>query len=166
MTGKKPRASDEGYPEAKAKEEERGSRGRPPKYNSDFARQAKKLCQLGATDMDLASFFGVTTVTIWRWQSQYKEFCNALRVGKEYADERVKRSLYQRAVGYSFSSEKVFCKDGVVTRADCVEHVPPDPNACKTWLFNRLPNEWREKVAVSGDPDQPVKIEVTWASGE
>lgn len=137
--------------------------GRPPKYTPDFARQAEKLCQLGATDIDLAGFFGVNTVTIWRWQSQHEEFCNALRVGKEYADERVKRSLYQRAVGYSFSSEKIFCNNGSITKAECTEHVPPDTNACKTWLFNRQPQEWRDKVVIGGDPDAPMKIEIAWA---
>ncbi|MGL4287151.1 MAG: hypothetical protein ACRCVA_12445, partial [Phreatobacter sp.] len=38
--------------------------GRPPKYQPDFARQAAKLCALGATDEDLAEFFAVNVRTI------------------------------------------------------------------------------------------------------
>jgi hypothetical protein len=49
---------------------------------------------------------------------------------REEADARVKRSLYSRAVGYSFNSEKIFCnKDGEVTRVPIVQHVPPDVTA-------------------------------------
>jgi hypothetical protein len=50
----------------------------------------------------------------------------SLKVGKEEADARIERSLYRRAVGYSFKSEKIFCnKDGEVTRVPIVEHMPP-----------------------------------------
>jgi hypothetical protein len=52
---------------------------------------------------------------------------SSLKAGKKEADARVERSLYSRAVGYSFNSEKIFCsKDGEVTRVPIVEHVPPD----------------------------------------
>lgn len=119
---------------------------RPTAYKAEYAAQAKKLCQLGATDYELAEFFGVTTRTIYRWQITHKAFCQALRAGKQELDERVKRSLYQRAVGYTFESEKVFNHQGEVVRAEIVEHVPPDPGAAKLWLTNRQPDEWREKI--------------------
>jgi hypothetical protein len=65
--------------------------------------------------------------------------------GKAEADDRVERSLYSRAVGYSFNSEKIFCnKDGEVTRVPYVEHVPPDVTACIFWLKNRDPAHWRD----------------------
>ena len=49
----------------------------------------------------------------------------------------VERSLYSRAVGYSFNSEKIFCnKDREVTRVPIVEHVPPDVTAQIFWLKN------------------------------
>ena len=57
----------------------------------------------------------------------------------------VERSLYSRAVGYSFNSEKIFCnKDGEVTRVPIVEHVPPDVTAQIFWLKNRDPAHWRD----------------------
>lgn len=153
---KKPKASAKGNPAAKSAPRKntaakRSNTGRPSSYKQEFAAQAEKLCQLGATDIDLAGFFGVTTVTIWRWQSEHEEFCNALRVGKIPADDRVKRSLYQRAIGYSFSSEKIFSNNGVIVKTPCVEHVPPDANACKVWLFNRLPKEWRDNKFTTHD---------------
>ena len=68
-----------------------------------------------------------------------------LCIGKAEADDRVERSLYSRAVGYSFNSEKIFCnKDGEVTRVPIVEHVPPDVTAQIFWLKNRDPARWRD----------------------
>lgn len=120
--------------------------GRPPKYKATFADQARKLCLLGATDEDLADFFEVSVRTVIRWKSEHAEFCHALKVAKEEADNRVERSLYQRAVGYSYDSEKVFNYQGEVVRAATREHCPPDTTAQIFWLKNRKPAEWRDKV--------------------
>lgn len=122
--------------------------GRPTKYKDEYAAQAEKLCKLGATDADLADFFEVNTTTIWRWRSQHEEFCNALKVGKDFADETVVRSLYQKAVGYTFASEKIFQHQGEVVRAEISEHVPPSDTAAIFWLKNRRPNDWRDKREV------------------
>ena len=122
--------------------------GRPTAYKAQFAAQAKKLCQLGATDLELAEFFEVDVRTIYRWKHDHDDFCQALKVGKDVLDDRVERSLYQRAVGYSFQSEKIFHFQGLITRADCIEHVPPDTGAAMSWLKNRRGDTWREKTEV------------------
>ena len=114
-------------------------RGRPTKYIPAYAKVATQMCQLGATDSDLAEAFGVSTRTVWRWRSTQRDFCQALKIGKGPADDRVERALFQRAVGYSFSTEKIFHHQGEITRATTVEHVPPDPGAAKLWLTNRRP---------------------------
>src|SRR5262249_51699944 len=49
--------------------------GRPPTYKPSFPKQAKKVCELGAIDADLADAFAVTTRTIWRWMVQHRDFC-------------------------------------------------------------------------------------------
>ena len=120
-------------------------RGRPTDYRPEFAEQASKLCALGATDFELADFFNVDTRTIYRWKNVHEDFCQALIAGKENADARVERSLYNRAVGYTFESEKVFQFQGEIVRAPTTEHVPPDPSAAKLWLTNRKPADWRDK---------------------
>lgn len=115
-------------------------------YNRAYAAQAKKLCQLGATDQELADFFDVAKKTISRWKHAHPEFHKALTVGKEVADERVKRSLYMRAVGYEHDAVKIFLsKEGVPIYAPYTEHCPPDTTACIFWLKNREPDKWREK---------------------
>lgn len=118
--------------------------GRPTKYKPEYARIALALCRRGATDFELAEELDVNTSTIWRWSCVHEDFCNALRVGKDSFDDRVERSLAQRASGYSYHTQKVFQFQGEVVRAHVVEHVPPDVNAAKYWLGNRRPEKWRD----------------------
>lgn len=128
-------------------------RGRPTDYKPEYAEQAAKLCALGATDFELADFFEVNTATIYRWRNTHEQFCEAVSRGKEKLDERVERSLYNRAVGYSYESEKVFNYQGEIVRTGTVEHVPPDPGAALNWLKNRQPDKWRDKqeIEFTGD---------------
>ena len=121
--------------------------GRPTDYKPEYANQARKLCALGATDVELADFFCVSDRTIYRWAARHNEFCQALKVGKAIADERVERSLYHKAVGYSFDGEKIFHHKGRIVRAKTREHVPPSDTAAIFWLKNRRPENWRDKVA-------------------
>lgn len=119
--------------------------GRPSKFSPAFCDQVKKLCRLGATDIEIADFLGVNVATLYRWKNDHPSFCEALKEGKTEADARVVESLYQRAVGYSFDSEKVqVLRDGAVVRVPIREHVPPDTTAAIFWLKNRAPADWRD----------------------
>jgi hypothetical protein len=130
--------------------------GRPTKYDPKYAEQAAKLVELGATDIELADFFDVDTATIYRWRNTHSAFCEAVIAGKSRADDRVERSLYNRAVGYTFESEKVFQHQGEIVRAPTREHVPPDPGAALNWLKNRKPEKWRDVKTLAGDPENPL----------
>lgn len=119
--------------------------GRPSSYKPEYAEQAAKLCALGATDADLADFFEVSIRTVERWRSQFPEFCRSIKEAKAEADNRVERSLYQKAVGYTFDSVKIFQHQGEIINAPYREHVPPDTTAAIFWLKNRRKDEWRDK---------------------
>lgn len=122
--------------------------GRPSAYDPELMpEQAKKLCMLGATDEEIGDFFGVDVRTIYRWKLKHDEFCQALKAGKDAADERVERSLYQKAIGYRQHAVKIFMpagKDDPVY-APYVEHMAPDTTAAIFWLKNRRSAEWRDK---------------------
>lgn len=125
--------------------------GRPTDFKPEYAAQAEKLCHLGATEADLAYFFKVTTVTLWRWRSKYPDFCNALKVGKDAADHRVISSLYHRANGYTYDAVKIFPPTGKRKKPLIVpykEHVPPDTTAAIFWLKNRRRQEWSDHHSV------------------
>jgi hypothetical protein len=78
--------------------------------------------------------------------TQNPEFLHALKLGKKEVDERVERSLYQRAVGYSYDAVKIFLPYGSKepVYAPYIEHVPPDTTAAIFWLKNRCPSQWRD----------------------
>ena len=119
--------------------------GRPSSYKPEYAEMARHLCKLGATDADLAEAFEVSVVTIDNWKIKYPEFLGSLKASKEEADNRVERSLYARATGYSYDAVKIFCtKDGKITKVPYTEHVPPDVTAQIYWLKNRRPDHWRD----------------------
>jgi len=147
--------------------------GRPPKYSQEYADQARKLCLLGATDEEIASFFDVEVRTIYRWKLDYDEFCQALKVGKAEADDRVERSLYQKAIGYRQQAIKIFMpagKDDPVY-APYVEHMAPDTTAAIFWLKNRRSQDWRDKQdhehsGPNGGPIQVTRIELVDLEGK
>lgn len=124
--------------------------GRPTSFKPEFVKQAAKLCALGATDFELADFFGVTVQTLNRWKISRPDFCSSIKVAKEEADNRVERSLYNRATGYSYQSEKIMtvAQGGGVSdieRVAITEHVPPDVTAQIFWLKNRRKDDWRDR---------------------
>jgi hypothetical protein len=132
-------------PSRKAPETSRARTGRPSSYKPEYAKMVKHVAKLGATDTDLAKIFGVSDATIDNWKAQHPDFLGSLKAGKAEADDRVVRSLYMRAVGYSYDAEKIFCdKNGKVTRVPYREHVPPDVTAQIFWLKNRDPVHWRD----------------------
>lgn len=144
--------------EGKKPKKPKGPGGRPPSYQPSLAKQAAKLCELGATDDDLADFFEVNVRTISRWKIEHAEFCQALKVGKSVADDRVERALYQKAVGYEQEAVKIFMPAGSKSPvfAKYREKLAPDTTAAIFWLKNRRKEEWRDKPAEGGDDEAGV----------
>jgi hypothetical protein len=132
-------------PSRKAPETSRARTGRPSSYKPEYAKMVKHVAKLGATDTDLAKIFGVSDATIDNWKAHHPDFLGPSKKGKAEADARVVRSLYRRAVGYSYDAVKIFCsKDGKITKVPYRVHVPPDVTAQIFWLKNRKPAEWRD----------------------
>ena len=82
---------------------------------------------MGATVDDLAGFLDVDRATIHRWMLVHPEFCDAMRIGREAADARVERALYEKAVaGEAWAVNK--------------------------WLNNRMPKEWGGRRSDEAEP--------------
>lgn len=120
--------------------------GRPSKYKEEFVKQAAKLAALGATDLEMADFFGVSHQTLNAWKVAHPEFLESLKIGKEKADERVEHSLYCRAMGYSHEETDIRVVNNEIVMTPMIKHYPPDTTAMIFWLKNRKPAEWRDKV--------------------
>ena len=128
-------------------------KGRPTKYKAEFVKTAKKLCELGATDSDVAEALGVHVATINRWKSEHKPFCESLKVGKAEADNRVEMSLYRKAVGYEYEAVKIFQFQGEELVVPYTEIQHPDTTAAIFWLKNRMSEKYREKPEGEGGDD-------------
>ena len=133
-------------------------------YRASFKPIAKKMCELGATIPEVAAALGCAPSTVSLWMSQNKSFSEAMRVGREAADERVKSSLFQRAVGYTRNSEKIMQYMGEPVVIPFVEEIAPDVNACQVWLRNRT-----KEFKGDGSADVPTRLEplrITRATGK
>lgn len=127
-------------------------------FRKEHVERAYKLCLLGLTDKDLAEAFGVKENTIYSWTYKHEAFAQALRKGRQEADANVAKSLYQRAVGYSYEDTQIFKRrvteyneEGKpVTSYDefvpvpVIKHLPPDTKAAVKWLANRQRSRWQE----------------------
>ncbi|MDB5705135.1 MAG: terminase [Sphingomonas bacterium] len=138
--------------------------GRPSPYRPEHADQARKLCRNGMTDREVADILGISPRTFYRWCGEHDDFADAVRVGKDRADERVERALYQRAVGYDYEDVKVFAggaKGPVIVPVTV--HVPADVRAGTQWLRCRQPDAWSGKPEPEEDEDLARRIEEGWA---
>lgn len=134
--------------------------GRPTDYSEEFIEQSSKLAKLGATDIEVADFFDVTVRTLYSWKNRHPAFLQALKAGKEEADNRVERSLFQRACGYEQEAVKIFMPAGACkpVYAPYREVIQPDTTACIFWLKNRKPDEWRDKTDVNVTTDMAERL--------
>ena len=92
--------------------------GRPTKYSTAFAKQAYKLCLLGATDKELSDFFEVDECTLNTWKKKHIEFSKSLKGGKLLADANVGAKLFERATGYSHADVDIKMHDGAIIKTN------------------------------------------------
>lgn len=164
------RSAKRSAPAKKKKAPAKHAGGRPTKFRPEYVEQARKLCHvLAATEEEVAAVLGVTRRTLLNWRNEHPELDQAMQLGKDAPNERVVKSLYHRAIGYTHESEKIFVHNGRIIRAVTKQHYPPDTAAGIWWTKNRMPDEWRERREfIPGDGDEappPVKIEVAVVDG-
>mgnify|MGYP001581688597 CR=1 FL=1 len=102
------------------------------------------MCSLGATDQELAGWFGVGVETVRVWALRHPGFAAGLKAGKSAADERVERSLYMNAVGYEYDAIEPMVVDKVIIDHPVRKRVLPNTSAQIFWLKNRRKDLWRD----------------------
>jgi len=122
--------------------------GRPSKYKPEYALQAEKLCALGATDADLASFFEVSVQTVNTWKDVHPAFLASIKDAKAIADNRVERRLYERAMGYEHDEVDIRVIANEVVMTPIRKIYAPDTTAAIFWLKNRQSDKWRDLKAI------------------
>jgi hypothetical protein len=128
---------------------------RPTTYRVSHCVVAKKIAQLGGIDKDVAQALEVTEQTINNWKLKHPEFFEALKLGKDEVDERVKQSLVHRALGYSHPEDDIRAVNGQIVVTPTTKHYPPDTTACIFWLKNRKSEEFRQNPE-PGNTEEPI----------
>lgn len=119
--------------------------GRPSKFAQIDMEQLRKIVMLGATDKQIADFFGMSKICFDKYKQNKKEFLYILKQFKEEWDKRVEDSLVHRAIGYSHQAVEFFVIKGKIVEKKYIKHYPPDSTAMIFWLKNRKPAEWRDR---------------------
>lgn len=141
----------------------------PSKYNPAYHDDwAWSLAIKGATNDEIADAFGITVRTFIRWKQQFPSLEEAVTQGKDIADAKVEKSLYQRAIGYQVTDEERTIEMDPRTGEQrpakvkkTIKNIVPDTMACMYWLNNRKRTHWsqRQEVALSaGDDTEDVVI--------
>jgi len=134
--------------------------GRPSKYESkwkDRLVQIEGWAKEGLTDKEIADKMDIGIRTLYEWKVKFPDFSQSLKKGKEVSDYEVERTLFKRALGYSYEETKIVeeLKDGVSSKKveKSKKQLPPDTTAIIFWLKNRKPEVWRDKkeIAHSGE---------------
>ena len=140
--------------------------GRPTIYRAENAEIARNACMLGATNDALAERFEVSPRTVDSWIATIPEFSDAVRQGREVADEAVVSALFARATGTEQKMTRVFCHRGQPVTANYTVQLPPDVRACIFWLRNRRPQQWRENRLFVEEREEDDPWQVLSASSE
>lgn len=135
--------------------------GRPTLYKKEYCDQAYRLCLIGATDKELASFFCVSESTVNKWKVDHKEFSESIKGGKEIADMEIVHELYKGAKDKVVTEQQAFkvksvswdakgrrCEKESIEVVDIEKTIPADFRNQQFWLKNRQKEHWRDKVEV------------------
>ena len=115
------------------------------------------------TDAQIAKEFGIKPQTLVEWLKRYPSLAASLKDGRANPNQRVIRSLYSKAIGYTHERRKTVHKTvtnivGLVIQEEVTEtieemHIPPSDVACIYWSKNRMPKEWRDRPIEAGSID-------------
>jgi len=146
--------------------------GRPSLFEK-YEQIILKIAKYGLTEKQIADSLGINIDTITNWKKANPEFFVTLKRIKEESDETIKKSLYNRALGYSYDEviketkyNKETGEDELVVTKVITKHVVPDTTAQIFWLKNRQPQQWRDKQEVDLTVKELPKIVIKRAEND
>jgi len=106
--------------------------------------QVELLSKLGATDEQVALFFGVHKLTVYNWGQTKPEFREARKRGGMVADMKVAQCLFQRAIGFDYEEKEYQLnkKNEMQLYRVVKKHAMPDVKAIIHWLRVRQREIW------------------------
>lgn len=127
----------------------------------------------GYTYADVAKRIGISVPQLTKWRKEYPEIAEALKKGREVVDYKVESALLKSALGYKTKEVTIITviQNGQTvetTKQTVTREVAPNVQACQVWLYNRLPNKWKNMNARSNiiddlNDNQDISITITRA---
>lgn len=136
----------------KKRRKSRRPKGRPSVRKKLNPIKLRTLAEDGKTLTEIAEDVGVSRAALCKHAAGDPVLMDAMQEGRERSDDRVVRSLYQRALGCEHDEDRLLADGTIVT---IKKRYPPEVMACLMWLKNRRPKEWRDKQEIehSGEID-------------
>ena len=129
----------------------------------------------GYSYSDIANKIGISNGALVNWRTKYPEIAKALKNGREIVDYKVENALLKSALGYTTQESKVTVlmrgsKVVEKTTETLTKEQAPNVLAIQTWLYNRLPNKWKNtrnrSLIDELDEDTNIEIVVSKANGK
>jgi hypothetical protein len=148
---------------------EKSSAGQPTLYNKKLhPKLVHALASRGLNDKGIYESLEISERTFYNWMKIHPEFLQSIKHARDDQISIVKNSLFERAKGFEYTAEKpmvVSNGNGMgseIEIATYTERVLPDVAAIKMFLYNRDPENWkdRQNIEHSGAIDtQPMSRE-------
>jgi len=136
-------------------------------WRPEMEEQTYRLALLGQTNRQIAEFFGLSISTIERWSTNHEAFRRALMRGRAEADMNVARSVYRRALGYTYvETTDYYGRDRdtgemqLVRREETRKLQAPDVYAGLRWLALRRREVWSDSLKASVDVTYRGEVDV------
>ena len=118
--------------------------GRPIKTKNIDMDELKILILKGFTDGEISIFYKIHRRTYYRWLADHPDFCHTIKAWETEASQRVKRSLYESACGWSHEEEIIHYDSvkGKFMRTTTVKQYAPNATSLAIWLTNKCKSEF------------------------
>jgi hypothetical protein len=117
------------------------SPGRPSKYDPKFhVKTVRNMAKVGLSEAMMSRILGINPSTFAAWKAQHSALSKALEYGREVCNGALEATAIQRALGYSYETEKAF-QTGV--KLTVTETLPPNEYLLKFLLERRMGEQYR-----------------------
>ena len=126
---------------------------------------------MGLSNAQIAFNLGISKDTFYRYKSQYSDLSDCLKRGKSIADFKVENSLYKKAVGYVtketiavklkdiyYDDKGNKCQKERLDTIEVEKENPPDIQAIKFWLINRMKGKWSDNPSKADIDKELLKM--------